>query len=70
MSMTPLERSVFDAALALTDAKLEAEKVFRTGLAGMPALYASNSIARMLADKTKDAGVRLEKAVAAYRRAS
>lgn len=68
--MTPLEQAVFDAALALTDAKIEAQKVFRTGLRGMPALVASSPVARMLADKTSAAGTRLEKAVAAYRRTS
>ncbi len=68
--MTPLEQAVFDAALALTDVKREAEKVFRTGLEGMPALVKSNPVARMLADRTSAAGKSLEKAVDAYRRHS
>jgi hypothetical protein len=66
--VTLLERAVFDAALALTDVKREAQKVFRTGLNGMPALVRDNPVARMLADRTSAAGTRLEKAVDEYRR--
>lgn len=68
--MTILEKAVFDAALALTDVKREAQKVFRTGLDGMPALVKTNPAARMLADRTKAAGAKLEKAVDEYRRNS
>lgn len=68
--MTLLEKAVFEAALALTDVKRESQKVFRTGLDGMPALVRENPVARMLADRTKAAGSRLEKAVDEYRRNS
>lgn len=67
---THLERAVLAAAIELTDAKLAAEKTFRTGIADMARLVDTNPALRQLADRMSAAGVRLQRAVDAYRRAS
>lgn len=65
-----LEQAVFDAALAFTDVKREADKVFRTGLSGIPAIVESNAAAREIAIRMSQAGMQLAIAVDAYRRHS
>lgn len=58
---------VVDAADDLTRTKREAEKVFRTGLAGMPELVRISPLAKGLADATSKAGMKLERAIDAHR---
>lgn len=62
------QQLVVDAADNLTRVKREAEKVFRTGLAGMPELVRTDPLAKGLARATADAGKKLERVLDAHRK--